>query len=256
MSVPDDCKDCLRGYVWEGTPAGIETKLGANVTYKVGSDPEVAVLVIHDLGGWTFPNLRLLADYYAKEVGATAFVPDFFGGEVLPLDALMEGPASEAWAKLDISAFSAKNSKKIREPEIFGCVAALRSQLGFKKVVTVGYCFGGWAVFRLGSQEGAIPLVDAISTAHPSWLTKQEIAGTRVPSQIIAPEHDMQLTPELKKYANETLPTLGVEYDYRYFPGLIHAFATKGDDRIPGEKQGAARAKRAVASWFLQMLRD
>lgn len=135
------------------------------------------------------------------------------------------------------------------------------------------HSFGGWAVFRLGAQvylpdgsvkeaiaangiEGVIPLVDAISTAHPSWLTKEEIAGTKVPSQIIAPEHDGQLTPELKKYANETIPTLGVEYEYRYFPGLVHAFATKADEKVPGEKQGADRAKRAVAGWFLQILRD
>jgi dienelactone hydrolase len=137
----------------------------------------------------------------------------------------------------------------------------------------LGCSFGGWAVFRLGAQvylpdgtvkeakdttaeEGAIPLVDAISTAHPSWLTKEEIAATRVPTQIIAPEHDMQLTPELRKYANETVPALGVEYDYRYFPGMIHAFATKAEEKVPGEKQAANRAKRAVSSWFLQILKD
>lgn len=137
----------------------------------------------------------------------------------------------------------------------------------------VARSFGGWAVFRLAAQvylpdgsikeateaggtEGAISLVDAISSAHPTWITIEEIAGTKVSTQIIAPEHDMQLTPELKKFANETVPTLGVEYDYRYFPGLVHAFATKADEKIPGEKQGANRAKRAVSSWFLQMLRD
>ena len=144
-------------------------------------------------------------------------------------------------------------------------------QISMRSLIAT-HSFGGWAVFRLGAQaylpdgsvreateasgtEGVIPLVDAISTAHPSWLTKEEIAGTKVPSQIIAPEHDMQLTPELKRFANETVPALGVEYDYRYFPGLVHAFATKADEKIPGEKQGANRAKRAVVGWFLQILR-
>ena len=105
-------------------------------------------------------------------------------------------------------------------------------------------------------EDGAVPLVDAISTAHPSWLTKEEIAGTRVPTQLIAPEHDMQLNPELKSYANSTIPTLGVEYEYRYFPSQIHAFATKADDKVPGEKQAANRAARAVVGWFLQILKE
>lgn len=75
-AVPDDCKDCLRASFWDGTPQGKETVLGSNQTYEVGDDPEVAIMVIHDLAGWTFQNLRLLADYYAKEVGATVFLPD------------------------------------------------------------------------------------------------------------------------------------------------------------------------------------
>lgn len=71
--------------------------------------------------------------------GADRVIDVSFGGEVLPIAALLEGPESEAWANLDIPAFSKKNSKEIREPEIFACAAALRSQRGFKKVGTVGY---------------------------------------------------------------------------------------------------------------------
>ena len=71
--------------------------------------------------------------------GADRLIDVSFGGETLPIAALLEGPASEAWAKLDIPAYSARNSKEIREPEIFACAAALRSQLGFKKVGTVGF---------------------------------------------------------------------------------------------------------------------
>lgn len=107
-----------------------------------------------------------------------------------------------------------------------------------------------------GNAEGAIPLVDAISTAHPSWLTKEDIAGTRVATQLIGPEHDKQLTPELKQFANETIPTLGVEYEYRYFPGQIHAFATKAEEKVPGEIQAANRAAKAVTGWFLQILKQ
>lgn len=94
------------------------------------------------------------------------------------------------------------------------------------------------------------PLVDAISTGHPSWLTKEEIKATKVPTQILAPEHDGQFNPELKAFCNEVIPTLGVEYDYRYFPGLEHAFCTRGSLEVKGERLGAERAKRAVVAWF------
>lgn len=52
--------------------------------YITGDDPDVAIMVIHDLFGWDFPNTRLLADHLAREAGATVYVPDFFGGARLP----------------------------------------------------------------------------------------------------------------------------------------------------------------------------
>ena len=69
---------CIKGFRWEGNPSGTETTLAGNKTYVTGSNSEVAILVIHDLFGWTFPNLRLLADHYAQEANATAYLPDLY----------------------------------------------------------------------------------------------------------------------------------------------------------------------------------
>lgn len=66
----------MRGFRWNGKPQGHETTLAERNTYKTGSNPDVAILLIHDLYGWKFDNLRLLADHYAEEVGATVFMPD------------------------------------------------------------------------------------------------------------------------------------------------------------------------------------
>jgi hypothetical protein len=67
---------CLRGFHWGGTPTGHETNIGDNSTYVVNEGKEVAIMVIHDLAGWTAANTRLLADHYAAEVDATVYVPD------------------------------------------------------------------------------------------------------------------------------------------------------------------------------------
>jgi dienelactone hydrolase len=77
---------CFKGFKWEGTPAGRTDKVANLDTYITGDNSHAAVLIIHDVFGWTFPNIRLLADHIAKETDVTAFVPDFFGGEVLDFE--------------------------------------------------------------------------------------------------------------------------------------------------------------------------
>ena len=71
-------KCCITGFEWEGTSVGKETTLANHNTYITGSNPDVAVLVISDLFGWTFSNLRLLADRYAQEANATVYLPDLY----------------------------------------------------------------------------------------------------------------------------------------------------------------------------------
>lgn len=236
---------CLSGFKWDGKPIGEETKLGKNDTYVTGSNKEVAILMIHDIFGWTFPNARLLADHYAKEADATVYLPDFFDGEVVTAGAIEGG-------KFDLMGFIGRHSKDIRFPEIETCAKSLKQEHGFKKLGAIGFCYGGWAVFQLGAKGKN--LVDCISTAHPSLLKKEEIDAVGVPVQIIAPENDPQLTPELKAHANSVIPSLNLEYDYQYFPGSNHGFAVKCDQSDVKQKKALERAKNAAVGWFAQFL--
>lgn len=135
-------------------------------------------------------------------------------------------------------------------PEIFECARVLRSR--YQRTGAIGFCFGGWGAFRLGARGNK--LVDCISTAHPTNLEKEEIQNVRVPVQIMAPEFDPQFTEGLKAFSNQTIPTLGVPYDYQYFPGLEHAFAIRGDPAKVNERMGMERAKNAAVLWFRQWL--
>ncbi|KAF9894110.1 hypothetical protein FE257_009083 [Aspergillus nanangensis] len=242
-----DC--CLKGFKWQATPKGQEATLANAPCYVAGSNPDVAIMIIHDLYGWTFPNVRLLADHYAEEIGATVYVPDFFNGEALPLDILQD---QTQWHKLDLPAFIERNSKENREPQIVSCAQALRAQ--YKRTGAIGFCFGGWGVFRLGARGKN--LVDCISTAHPSFLEKGEIEQVGVPVQIMAPEIDPMFTAELKVFSNQVIPTLGVPYDYQYFPQVEHAFAVRGDPKNPAEMKAMIRAKNAAVLWFRQWLQE
>ena len=115
-----------------------------------------------------------------------------------------------------------------------------------------------WVLFAL--QEYLLTLsagenlVDCISTAHPSWLIKEEINAVGVPVQILAPEHDPQFTPELKAHANSIISTLNVDFDYQYFPGAVHGFAVRCDQSDAMKKKALERAKNAAVGWFAQHL--
>lgn len=76
VEMADSC--CLQGFEWSGTPIGKETKFNDQTTYVTGSNKDAAILVVADLFGWTFNNIRLLADHYAKEANATVYVPDLY----------------------------------------------------------------------------------------------------------------------------------------------------------------------------------
>jgi len=149
---------CLEGFEWEGAPVGDIGRLANNNSYITGDNPNAAVLLIHDLLGWTFLNIRLLADHYAKEAKVTVYVPDFFGGEALPFEPILK----ERWSEIDVAGFVAKNSRETREVEIFDCARELRAK--YKKVGAVGFCYGGWAGFRLGAKQHQPPLVDFVRT--------------------------------------------------------------------------------------------
>jgi dienelactone hydrolase len=171
-----------------------------------------------------------------------------FGGEGHPAEILAD---QARWGELkDFDGFLKRNSRANREPEIFACAKKLRSE--YKKVGVVGYCYGGWAAFRLGAKGN--DLVDCVSTGHPSLLTKEDIDAVSVPTQILAPEVDFAYTEELKGHTWKTLQRNKVVFDYQNFPGVEHACLVRGNPKIDGEREAMARGKDAAVSWFKQWL--
>ncbi|KAL1992565.1 hypothetical protein VTN49DRAFT_4597 [Thermomyces lanuginosus] len=245
--------DCLHGFEWDGVPTGHVGHLASHEAYITGDNPDVAILFIADLLGWKFKNARLLADHFARETPATVYVPDFFGGETLPQDLIL----AEKWDQIDLAGFRVRNSRAIREPEIFECARALRDR--YPKVGAVGYCYGGWAVMRLGAKgtgghDAAAPLVDAVVAGHPTFLTRDDIDGVAAPVQLLAPEIDFQFTPDLKLFAFETLQKHAVPFDYQHLPGVKHGCLSRGDPNISGEREAMVRGKNAAVGWFQQFL--
>ncbi|ORY05577.1 endo-1,3-1,4-beta-D-glucanase [Clohesyomyces aquaticus] len=243
---------CKTGFRWNGEPTGTETTVAKNKAYVTGTSKSVAIILIHDIFGWTFKNLRLLADHFAEEANATVYVPDLqvaplFGGEIPATTEMMDD--EEQRNKFDFAVFVQKHGKQVRWPEIEACAQALKSE--FPKVGAIGYCYGAWACFKLAADPS---LIDAVSVAHPSLLENNEIDGLKVPVQIVAPENDFVFTSELKEYSNKVIPTLGIPYEYVYFPGVSHGFAARGDVNDKVQKEALERAKRSAVNFFNEFL--
>jgi dienelactone hydrolase len=70
------CENCKTGFKWNGETTGKESTLGKTNAYVAGDSKDAAVLILTDIFGWKLPNIRLIADHFAKEAQATVYVPD------------------------------------------------------------------------------------------------------------------------------------------------------------------------------------
>ena len=68
-------------------------------------------------------------------------------------------------------------------------------------------------------------------------LTEKDVDEVAVPVQILAPEHDIMFTPELKTYTFEKLQKLSVPFEWMHFPKVEHGCFTRGAEHIPGERE-------------------
>ena len=82
MSRP--CADCFRGTVHSGIPRGRTAKIDNLSTYiaepPTDITPKGIIVIIPDVFGWKFNNLRVMSDSYAEKGGFAVYLPDFWGG--------------------------------------------------------------------------------------------------------------------------------------------------------------------------------
>ncbi len=156
----------------------------------------------------------------------------------------------EKRSNFNVMEFIGRNSKDIRYPEIMACAKEIKTQ-GYSKLGAIGFCYGGWAVFRLAGK--GVNLLDCVITAHPSLLTEEEINNVSVPVQLLVPERDMMFDP-LKEHTRRVLPTLAIDYDYVDFANLDHGFATRGDKSNQLQRNGLEKAKDDAVRWFKKYL--
>ena len=142
---------CLSGAVHSGKPQGREDTIGGLPTYiaePASKSTAQTVIFIVDIFGWKFPNVRLLADQYAK-AGFYCYIPDVQEGDWFDIEFLQsvepplkkkdqQGVVDQAKGTVDVMGqlgpWLVKHREAIAEPIISGFVNTVRHIPGTNKI--------------------------------------------------------------------------------------------------------------------------
>ncbi|GAP86722.1 putative dienelactone hydrolase family protein [Rosellinia necatrix] len=268
------CPDCFSGAVHEGTPTGTVTKLHGLDVYVAEpageSPPKAIVVLIPDIFGWTFVNIRLMADSFSKKGGYRVYVPDFMNGNAAPvsaIDSMQKVLAPKSWTETLSMPYHALAlvgsvipSIALNRPgKTFPIVKAFmeslrRNEAAHLPVGVTGYCWGGKHVVSLaeGFKIDDKPLIDVGFTAHPSFLNLfDEIEKMTVPVSFAIGDKDNQVSLKQAEQLEKIVTSKpdGQKGECRVYPGYAHGFACRADVQNDDPK-GAVEAEDQALAWF------
>ncbi|GLA67148.1 hypothetical protein AtubIFM54640_010125 [Aspergillus tubingensis] len=236
---PGPC--CFTGFKHEGNPTG-ETIFIGNVTAYVArpkSDIKAhqAVLILSDVFG-IYTNSQLLADDFAAN-GYLAVLPDILSGDQMNIGDFEAG-------KIDIPDWISRHGTDAVDPIVEATLKDMRQELGIRRIAAAGYCFGGKYLARF-LKSGKI---DIGYSAHPSFISEEELAAIENPFSISAAEIDGLFTRELRHKSEEILSKTGKPYQLNLLSGVEHGFAVRADLSKPQNKFAKEQAFVQALGWF------
>ncbi|KAI6083065.1 alpha/beta-hydrolase [Hypoxylon rubiginosum] len=222
-----------------GDPVGKEQVYDGINMYVTGNASDTGVLYLTDVFGIQLLENKLLADSFGR-AGYLTVAPDMFNGTPAPGD--INGQPD-----FNVTDFLAKHSPEETDPILATAVDFMRTELGVKKVVVTGYCFGGRYAFRmLAEGKGA----DVGFAAHPSLLEDAEISAITGPASIAAADADDMTPAERRTQIEALLLETGMPYTLALYGGTSHGFGVRANVTDPKQKFGKEEAFFQAIRWF------
>ncbi|KAI2669774.1 hypothetical protein CBS147355_9699 [Penicillium roqueforti] len=229
-NAPPAC--CFSGFKHEGNPTGETVSINNITTYVARPENNdksgKAVLLLGDLFG-IFTNSKLLADDYAAN-GYLTLLPDVFSGDQMEIGDFEAG-------KIDIPGWLSRHGTDVVDSIVESVVKHLREELGVKKIAYVTRFL----------KEGKI---DVGYSAHPSFVSDEELSAIKKPFSISAAETDGIFTRELRHKSEDILSNTGQHYQLNLFSGVEHGFAIRADLSKPQNKYAKEQAFVQALAWF------
>ncbi|KAI0477906.1 alpha/beta-hydrolase [Xylariaceae sp. FL0804] len=241
-------KCCTVGVKHDGQPTGKDIKVGSWAAYlatppadAATAHADAAILYIPDVIG-IWQNSQLMADQYAAN-GYACLIIDVFNGDPLALNR----PDDFDFMKWLSGGSTGDNphTPSAVDPIVLAGLKHLTSELGYKKIGAVGYCFGAKYVAR-HYQNG----IACGYMAHPSFVDEDELRGFRAPLAIAAAETDEIFPAEKRHRSEEILAEKGDPYQITLYSGVAHGFSVRCDLSKKHERFAKEQAFLQAVSWF------
>ncbi|KAF3915024.1 hypothetical protein ABW21_db0200713 [Orbilia brochopaga] len=266
--LPSVC--CMRGSMHSGTPTGTEQVIHGLQTYVAqpvdGDLKNGTVVIVPDGFGWTFINLRLIADSYARRGGFRVLMPDFHFGKPLSTDHLdlafpMKGREQPLWKRVitlvlgfpQFVYWAWSHRESVSRPIVttwFAAFHAEQTDIGAKTGVA-GFCWGGRYAILMNDY------VDAIYAAHPSFLgIPNEVEMITKPVSFALGEKDavvpLKNVEKIKGILSKKKDSLDSEVVV--YEGMVHSFAVRSNPEFPEAKKGLEGSETQAVEWFTKHL--
>ncbi|KAF9049634.1 dienelactone hydrolase endo-1,3,1,4-beta-D-glucanase [Hymenopellis radicata] len=265
------CPDCYRGALLTEQPKGVTSDIaGAYFAAAAGQNPSTttAIVILTDIYGLSIPNPKVLADFFAENLGCDVWVPNVFvgGPPVSPDVMVMPERAGEkrsiwTWIKIIFTQMIPAIPALIRErpsvadAQIADFMAKLKAHKSYEKIGAVGYCFGGAAAIRFA----ATVTFNSVVIAHPGATNLAQFKAMKVPCSWVCAEEDMIFSKALRlqaeaEFSGRTGKDNFVDYEFKEYTGTVHGFASRPNLEYPEVKEGFEGALRQTVEWFRKTL--
>ncbi|KAF2141872.1 uncharacterized protein K452DRAFT_318804 [Aplosporella prunicola CBS 121167] len=264
---------CLSGKIQSGQPRGYVKDIAGLTTYI--SEPEngkttKTIIFLVDIFGYEFPNVRLLADNYAK-AGFYCYIPDVHQADSLPIEFLQtvepQLPQREQMGVLDKAASTAqtgatlgpwliRHREAVSKPLIDGFINTVRMIPGTDKVGAIGFCWGGrYAILSAHSSEPGKG-VDAAYACHPSLVAiPGDFDPVVKPLSLALGDKDSLLDQKQVEQIQELMgKKTEVPHEIKIYHDQVHGFALRGDWNNENDKKAMDDAEKQGIEWFKKYL--
>ncbi|KAI1320890.1 dienelactone hydrolase family protein [Xylariaceae sp. FL0255] len=272
------CPDCFTGGIHEGKPTGTVTKLHGLDVYiaepATGNAPKGIIVLIPDIFGWDFVNIRLMADGFAKKKDYRVYAPDFMDGHAAPTSAIASmkkvmnpagswlGTLAKPLHAISLASVAVPALINVRFGKTYPIVKKFmedlrRNESAHLPVAVTGYCWGGKHVALLSADAETAkvdgkPLADVGFTAHPSALSLfDDIEKLKLPVSFALGELDGMIKPDQAKQLEKIVLAKpdGQKGEVRIYNGYGHGFACRVDVKNDDPK-AAVEAEDQALAWF------
>jgi len=247
---PAQC--CTVGVKHEGQPTGKTIQISSSIE-AYAAEPssskahkDTAILFLPDVIG-IWQNSQLMADQFAAN-GYYTIIPDLFNGDSMKINRPADFNIMD-WLTKGTGGNNPHTLEYV-DPIVEKSVQWLKEQ-GFKRIGSVGYCFGAKYTIRfLAAGKG----INVGYAAHPSWVEESELAAISGPLSIAAAETDQIFPVEKRHKSEEILAASKLPYQINLYSGVSHGFSVRCDTSKKIEKFSKEQAFLQAVSWFDEYL--